>query len=186
MKTPKIYQRLKKHICNKIWVREKRKEINENLFWIDTNLMVFSERAKIFDSRENIASYFKDANILIGEYIKILKKIEIKPNSYFIIVTHSHEIDYSILNYIYTLNCKPKYIGVIASDIKSEVMIKRLVHETEYKKELLEKIYCPIGLKIGGSSPTEIAVAIISELQSIKYKKLDISFSRKNFLELLT
>ncbi len=52
MKTPKIYQRLKKHICNKIWVREKRKEINENLFWIDTNLMVFSERAKIFDSRD--------------------------------------------------------------------------------------------------------------------------------------
>ncbi len=52
MKIPKIYQRLKRYLGNKRWVRKKRKEIRETIFLIDTNLIIFGESAKNFDSRD--------------------------------------------------------------------------------------------------------------------------------------
>ena len=36
---------------------------------------------------------------------------------------------------------------------------------------MLSKVYAPIGLDIGGETPVEIALAILSEIQAVKYSK---------------
>jgi xanthine dehydrogenase accessory factor len=44
-------------------------------------------------------------------------------------------------------------------------------------KEALSKVYAPIGVDIGGSTPAEIALAILAEIQAVKYNK-SIPFMR--------
>lgn len=117
----------------------------------------------------------KDNVFICSDYNeKMLRDINFMSNAYFIIVTHSHETDFLVLKYLYDIGLKlePKYIGVIASKSKSESILKRLVREdNNVNKEFISRIYCPIGLKIGGAAPSEIALSIISELQVIKYNK---------------
>ena len=50
-----------------------------------------------------------------------------------------------------------------------EKRCSRLV-EAGFKQAELEKINGPIGIKLGGKSPSEIALSIISQLVSEKYK----------------
>ena len=41
-----------------------------------------------------------------------------------------------------------------------------------YREEELEKVYSPIGLKIGAQTPEEIAVSIFAEIIEVKNKKM--------------
>ncbi|QGU94747.1 hypothetical protein GOM49_06225 [Clostridium bovifaecis] len=71
---------------------------------------------------------------------------------------------------LYKKDCNPKYIGLLASERKARIMLERL--KEELAKELdFSNIYAPVGLNIGGDTPIEIAISIISEIQSIRYNK---------------
>lgn len=37
--------------------------------------------------------------------------------------------------------------------------------------EQLDSVYTPVGLDIGGETPEEIAIAIMAEIQSVRYGK---------------
>jgi xanthine dehydrogenase accessory factor len=42
----------------------------------------------------------------------------------------------------------------------------------EISKDLdFSSVYAPVGLNIGGDTPKEIALSILAEIQSIRYKK---------------
>jgi xanthine dehydrogenase accessory factor len=59
---------------------------------------------------------------------------------------------------------------LIASRRKAPVMTARL--KEELGKEIdLSALYSPVGLDIGGASPDEIAISIISELQAVRNNK---------------
>jgi xanthine dehydrogenase accessory factor len=125
----------------------------------------------LLDSRENILNEVRDIHKhLLEDYNNIpVNKVHMD-NAYVVITTHSHEFDYKVLKSVYESNTSPKYIGLIASKKKSEKMIERL--SSEINKTIdLNRLYTPIGLKIGGTSPEEIALSIASELQVIKYKQ---------------
>jgi len=52
MKPPKIYQRLKKYIRTRFWIRKKRKAIKKNVAYIDLNMSYFYDRKVYYDSRD--------------------------------------------------------------------------------------------------------------------------------------
>ena len=83
-------------------------------------------------------------------------------------LTHDPKIDDTALQY--ALKNKFFYIGALGSKRTHEKRCSRL-EEAGFKKEDLEKINGPIGIKLGGKSPSEIALSIISQLVSEKYKK---------------
>ena len=63
---------------------------------------------------------------------------------------------------------------MIASKKKTEKMLNRLHSDlqSDIQSDIdLSKLYTPIGLKLGGSSPDEIALSIASEIQVIKYSQ---------------
>lgn len=101
-------------------------------------------------------------------YENALKSQLIPENSYFIIASHSHQLDYVILKRIYEANWNPRYIGMVASKKKGKIMIQKLKEELGNHTNL-DILYTPVGLNIGGSSPDEIAISIIAELQVIRY-----------------
>ena len=94
-------------------------------------------------------------------------EIETNSNTALVTLTHDPKIDDPALKY--ALKNKFFYIGALGSKKTHEKRCSRLV-ESGFKKVELEKINGPIGIKLGGKSPSEIALSIISQLVSEKYK----------------
>ncbi|MCU0286600.1 MAG: XdhC family protein [Acidobacteria bacterium] len=125
----------------------------------------------LIDNREGMADAIEGANRSItANYETVLKDEDIPTESYFIIASHSHNLDYIILKRIYEANWNPKYIGLMASRNKGELMIQQLCKELEVNINL-DILYTPVGLDIGGANPDEIAISIISELQAVRCNK---------------
>ena len=121
----------------------------------------------LIDSRED---FLKMTNINNINYLLSKKPWEIiyrlKDNSYFVVLTHSHDYDLKILNEILKKNFT--FLGLIGSKTKKNRFFKRLI-DNGHNKSLVETIECPIGINIGNSKdPDEIAFSIITRLISIK------------------
>ncbi|NMC56197.1 MAG: XdhC/CoxF family protein, partial [Eubacteriaceae bacterium] len=89
---------------------------------------------------------------------------------YIIIATYGHEYDYEVLDSLYKKPCNPAYIGLLSSKVKVEQTIGRFA-DRKGAQVNLKNLYTPAGLDIGGSTPDEIAVSIISQMQAVRYNK---------------
>jgi xanthine dehydrogenase accessory factor len=59
------------------------------------------------------------------------------------------------------------FLGVIGSQAKAGVL-KRELRQNGICAELLQQLYCPIGLPLGGHDPAEIAISITAQLLQIR------------------
>ena len=94
-------------------------------------------------------------------------EIETNSNTALVTLTHDPKIDDPALKY--ALKNKFFYIGALGSKKTHEKRCSRLI-EAGFKEIEFEKINGPIGIKLGGKSPSEIALSIISQLVFEKYK----------------
>ena len=121
----------------------------------------------IIDSREDYLNMtnIKDINYLLSKKPwEIVSKLD--DNSYFIVLTHSHDFDLKILNAVLKKN--NTFVGLIGSMTKKKRFYKRLINNG-HNKSIVEKIECPIGIDIGNSKdPNEIAFSIITRILFIK------------------
>ena len=121
----------------------------------------------IIDSREDYLNMtnIKDINYLLSKKPwEIVSKLD--DNSYFIVLTHSHDFDLKILNAVLKKN--NTFVGLIGSLTKKKRFYKRLINNG-HNKSIVEKIECPIGIDIGNSKdPNEIAFSIITRILFIK------------------
>jgi len=126
-------------------------------------------KLNIMDTRKGTIDGISEAKgIFIEKIDSFFKDIEYMKNGFVLISTHSHDLDYRVLKNILKSGVKLKYLGMIASDKKLNSMIEKFEQETgeKFDKSLL---YSPAGLNIGGSTPVEIALAVVAEIQSVKY-----------------
>lgn len=123
----------------------------------------------VIDDRSDVLSnkhYPNEENLLTGNIDEITKNLDISPQStYVVIATHGHRED-EIALYNMILK-KPKYIGLIGSTFKVENTINNLIKKGIDKK-LLDQVYAPIGIALGGGQPNEIALSIMSEILLLK------------------
>ena len=98
--------------------------------------------------------------------IKVMSYIDgvstIPHNSYVLTMTMGHSYDFPVLKEVLTLLNFP-YIGGIGSLVKS-IKIKKELIEAGLTEEQVQKFECPIGLKIGNNTPSEISISIIARL----------------------
>lgn len=106
-----------------------------------------------------------------ADYEEYAKKFKPAEDDFVVIVTHGHNFDFKILKILYERKLDLKYIGLIASQSKAREMITG-IKKAFGKKINTDSIYSPIGLKIGGDSPSEIALSIAAEIQSVKNNKI--------------
>ena len=123
----------------------------------------------IIDPRGYFASKerFPNTKIINKWPDKAFDEIETNSKTALVTLTHDTKIDDPALKY--ALKNKFFYIGALGSKKTHEKRCSRLI-EAGFKKVELEKINGPIGIKLGGKSPSEIALSIISQLVSEKYK----------------
>ena len=118
----------------------------------------------LIDSRKDylFMNEYKDVDHIFADKPWELIK-NLSPQSYFIILTHSHDYDFKIINEILFMNSF-KFIGLIGSKTKKNKFSNRL-KDNGHDQSLINKIECPVGLDIKHSKePNEIAISIIAKL----------------------
>ena len=121
---------------------------------------------RIDDRRCAAREHFPNAKqILVGDIGEECEKLSLSPSALVVIATRGHRCDEAALYHLIQKN--PRYIGVIGSRNKVATMMASL-KEKGIPQDLLDTVYAPIGLALGGGQPAEIAVSIISEILLVK------------------
>jgi xanthine dehydrogenase accessory factor len=125
----------------------------------------------IIDDREKVLAQTPEVNRrILAPYTKALQDESVPHGAYFIIGTPAHDADYEVLKRIMASDWAPRYVGMLGSRRKSREMTRRILDEMGDSVDR-NVLYTPVGLGIGGSSPHEIALSIVAEIQAIRYGK---------------
>lgn len=118
------------------------------------------------DSRRNI---FRDVpgNVRVVEAADpSLEVAAMPPGSYFLVMTHSHSLDFEICDRILRRR-DSRYCGLIGSVSKRRRFEKRF-RQQGMDQSLIDELVCPIGVDgISGKKPAEIAVSAAAEILRI-------------------
>ena len=128
---------------------------------LDFEIIVVDPR-KSFASKER----FPDIKIINKWPNEAFNQIETNSKTALVTLTHDPKIDDPALQY--AIKNKFFYIGALGSKKTHEKRCLRLI-EAGFKQMEVDAINGPIGIKLGGKSPPEIALSIISQLVSEKY-----------------
>ena len=108
--------------------------------------------------------------VICEEFEKAIDDLKVSRNDYIVIVTRGHKYDKECLRKV--LNIKPEYLGMIGSKRRVKGIKDQLIEEG-HDAELLNEMCSPIGFRIGGITPMEIAISIISQV--IAKKRLGVT-----------
>ncbi len=124
----------------------------------------------IIDPRGYFASQQRFPNIkIVNKWPKeAFKEMKTNQNTALIALTHDPKIDDPALQHAIKNNFF--YIGALGSKKTHANRCNRL-RESGFSDSEINKIFGPIGIKLGGKSAPEIALSIISQLVSEVYKK---------------
>lgn len=138
------------------------KSLSILLDYISFPYVVVDERTE-FANRNN----FPNAVSIINKLpYKAMKDVDIDKDTYIVIMTPDHRMDRECL--IQAIKTDACYIGMIGSKNKVGEIFKDLNKKKIYPQKD-KRIYSPIGLSIGGKTPQEISISIVSEILSVFY-----------------
>jgi xanthine dehydrogenase accessory factor len=128
-------------------------------------------RVIVIDARAAFATpeRFPHADELIVAWPdEILANMDLNPATSIAVLTHDPKFDEPTLNVV--LRRDAGYVGAIGSRKTSAERAERL-KQGGLTDEQVNSIHGPIGLKIGASSPEEIALAIMAEIVAVRSGK---------------
>jgi xanthine dehydrogenase accessory factor len=114
------------------------------------------------------AAFPDAAKVLCSDPVDALGDLEVDGDTFVVLVSHSHAVDQRILGAV--LDLPWRYLGMIASKRKVKQVFGEL-QASGADPEQLARVHSPIGLKIGGMDPGEIAVSILAELIRVRRGK---------------
>ena len=112
----------------------------------------------------------------VKDYEADLRAMEVPSDSFVVLCTYSHPTDAAALAAMLEKGCA--YLGMLGSRKKIGRIFTRL-EERGYTPEQLSRVHTPIGLDLGGETPEEVALAILSEIQAVRYGRPGTSFPRQ-------
>jgi xanthine dehydrogenase accessory factor len=95
-------------------------------------------------------------------------KIEPRLNSFVIVVTQ-HKGDREVINA--ALKGSARYVGLVASAKRAGLVVESLKEDGLDVNQLREVLHAPCGLDLGGRTPEEIALSIITEVVKLRHEK---------------
>lgn len=118
------------------------------------------------DSRRNIFRHIPRNVRAVESETPALEVAAMPPQSFYLVMTHSHALDYDIVDRILRRS-DARYCGLIGSLSKKRRFEKRYRAESMPQAQL-ERLVCPIGVDgISGKKPAEIAVAAAAEILQV-------------------
>lgn len=108
------------------------------------------------------------SEIMVERPDKAVKTARPGKDTYIVIVTRGHALDRECL--VEAMRTKAPYIGMIGSADKVREVFKSLAEEKLYPLKD-KRVYSPIGLNLGGKTPGEIAVSVLSQIVMLHYSR---------------
>jgi xanthine dehydrogenase accessory factor len=116
------------------------------------------------------ADRFPDVDRLIQSWPdEAFAQLNLNEKTAIAILTHDPKIDDPALQF--SLNCPAFYVGALGSQSTQEKRRQRLL-QAGISEEQLARLHGPIGLKLGGRTPEEIALAIMAEIIAVQRREL--------------
>jgi xanthine dehydrogenase accessory factor len=110
-----------------------------------------------------------------------LEAVHLTADSYVVLISTDHVTDEAALRQAIT--SPAVYIGMIGSRAKCRTILAHLKADGISEAEL-QRVYAPIGLDLGGTTPAEIAVGILAEIIAVRQgrgaQQDQISYRRLN------
>jgi xanthine dehydrogenase accessory factor len=122
----------------------------------------------VVDDRDAFANRerFPDAlDVQAGDLDLTMSQLDPPDSSYIAIVTRGHRHDMRVLRW--AVDTKARYIGMIGSVRKVLTVFEELEKEG-IPHESFDRVFAPIGLQLGSTTPEEIAVSVVAELIAIR------------------
>ena len=121
---------------------------------------------RVVDERSELATpeRFAGCEIELSDPIDCLRRDELTQRDWLLIVTHDHQLDERLL--ALALRKAARYVGMIGSQRKVFRALQRVAATQALGG--LDRVYAPVGLRIGAVGPEEIAVSVVSELIALR------------------
>jgi len=106
--------------------------------------------------------------ILVAPFDQAVEQLGIRHTDRIVIVTRGHTHDQAVLE-----RCAGKgaaYLGMIGSGRKVALALEQL-GQAGMAPETIAEIRAPIGLDLGGRSPAEIAISVVSEMIALQHER---------------
>lgn len=125
-------------------------------------------RTVVVDARGAFATEerFSHADELLFAWPDEALEGRLNSSSVVVLLTHDPKLDDPALKI--ALPSRARYVGALGSPRTHEKRVVRL-REEGMPDELLARLHAPIGLKIGATTPEEIAVSIIAEIVAVRH-----------------
>ncbi len=120
------------------------------------------------------------SQLICKPFEQALDQLAPSPSDYLIIVTRGHRYDRLCLEK--SLDREAAYIGMIGSKRRVKAQLEDLAGRG-YHRELLERVYSPIGLPIGAVTEAEIAISILAEIIKVRRSKSSSEAVEKTILQ---
>lgn len=125
-------------------------------------------RIFVFDDREEFANpeRFPEADItMVGDYRDGFDKLPVNANSFVVVASRGHQFDDAAVSG--ALRTPASYVGLLGSKRKTILIFEELLR-SGFDADQLRRINAPIGLDIGGRTPEEIALSVMSEIVAFR------------------
>jgi xanthine dehydrogenase accessory factor len=128
----------------------------------------------VIDGRPNYATavrFPKAQKVVVAKANGAIRHVTKDTETAVVLMTHNYHYDLEVLGQLLPLEAIP-YIGVLGPKKKLHRMLDELSSEGHnYTYAQAMRVYGPMGLDIGASTPEEIALSILAEVQAVMSKK---------------
>ena len=140
--------------------------LKELLDWTKWNVFFYTHISELYEKKKNL--YW---NINYIDPHKLNLEITIPERTAVLLMSHNYPSDLETLRYF--LKFPVGYIGILGPRKKKEQMFKDLksLYDLEIPKEMVSKIYGPMGLENLGRGGSAIALSVISQLQTLFFNQ---------------
>jgi xanthine dehydrogenase accessory factor len=128
---------------------------------------VMGMRTVVVDGRDLFATRerFPDADeILVGMPSELAERMPLGTQSVVVLLSHDYKYDLPVLRAV--LASDAAYVGVLGSRRRGKALLEYLSSEG-VPVEQLARVRIPVGLDLGGNTPEEIALSVLSEAVAV-------------------
>ncbi len=129
---------------------------------LDFDVTIVEDRPEFADPAR-----FPDATILEGDVPGTIGSIDYSWNSFIVVATRGHKLDAECM--VAAVRTQARYIGLLGSRRKT-VLVNEMLRAEGVSEERLNVIHAPVGLDLGGRTPAEIALSVMSQITAIRYQ----------------
>jgi xanthine dehydrogenase accessory factor len=97
----------------------------------------------------------------------VVRALAMDPHTAVVAATHDPKLDDMAL--LEALRSPAFYVGAIGSRSNNAKRRERLIEHFEMTEAELDRLRGPVGLKLGGKTPAEIALSIVAEMTATRY-----------------